>query len=164
MGKPRIGDIEAAIIALLQGAAALSYIVDAQIRPASEGVDFENMEIVLGDLGVLVQYDGGDYRATNHNQTAYAVDERFTLIAVAQNLRGPAAARTGVAGESGVYDILEDLKGVIVVGRKLTVDTDKAVYLELLGPRVFENLFYKSGVAALGLQIRAHCSAWEYAS
>jgi len=164
MGKPRIGDIEAAIIALLQTSATLSYIVDAQIRPADGGIDYENLEIVLGDLGILVQYDGGDYKATNHNQTAYAVDERFTLIVVAQNLRGAAAARTGVAGEKGVYDILEDLKAVIVIGRKLTVDTDKAVYLELLGPRVFENLFYKFGAAALGLQVRAHCSAWEYAT
>ncbi len=164
MGKPRIGDIEAGIIALLKASTDLSYLAAAQIQSAENGIDYENLQITLGDLGVLVQYDGAGYKPTNNDASAYSIEERWTLIAVAQNLRGVAEAKTGVAGEHGVYDILEDLKSTIVKGRKMTVDTDKSVYLELIGTVMFENLFYRFGAAALGLQVRVHCSAWEYAS
>jgi hypothetical protein len=164
MGKPRIGDIETAIIQLLQRADDLYYIADEQIRPADGGIDYENLEIVLGDLGILVQYDGGAYKSHGHDKSGYEIEERWTLIAVAQNLRGSAEAKIGIAGEKGVYDILEDVKGTIVKGRKIIVDTNQPILLELLGTAVFENLFYRFGAAAVGLQIKASRTTFEYAA
>jgi hypothetical protein len=165
MGKPRIGDIEQAIIELIQGDPTIAaYIRPASVRSHESGIDFENLEITLDDYGVLVMYEGGQYTPRVHDGSGYAIEERFTLIAVAQNLRSLTAAKQGNAGEIGVYDILEDLKSAIVAGRKLAIASIKDVRLELIGTVLMENLYYRKGAAAIGLQIRAHCAAWEYAA
>lgn len=165
MGAPSINAIEAALMELVRADATLStYIESRCVGSIESGVDFDNMEIILDGCGVLFSYDGAAYESRNHDQSAYSVEERWTLIAVAPALRGLEAGKMGVLGERGVYDILEDLKGTIVKGRKLLLSTGKTVYLELIGSIVIEDLFYRFGLAALGLQIKAKCATWDYAA
>jgi hypothetical protein len=167
MTRPGIDIIDAALIALLQEATALDYIPDNQVQESDQGINFDTMEIIVAPPAILIAYDGGQYSSANHDNSAYRIDERFTLIAVAENLRGFASAQQGGPGdEKGVYGTLEDLKSVIVENRRLTIDTltNTRISLVLLGTILFENLFYQSGFAAIGLQIQVTGASWDYAN
>ncbi len=166
MTRPGIDIIDSALIALLQGASTLSYVPDNQIQEWERGIDIDTMQIIVAPPAVLIAYEGGQYAASNHDNSAYRIDERFMLIAVASNLRGLADALNGSVGtEKGVYEILEDLKSVIVANRRLTIDapTNKRVSLVLVGTVVIENLFYQNGFAAMGLQLQVTGTSWDYA-
>jgi phage gp37-like protein len=168
MTRPGIDTIDAALIAMLQASATLSYVPDNQIQEFdSRAYDFESAELIVTPPAILVSYEGGSYVPKNHDNSSYAIDERFTLIAVAENLRGSAEARQGGVGatEKGIYEMIEDLKSVIVTNRKLEIDstTHKYVGLVLGNTVIFENVFYRSGQAAIGLQIQVTGTRWDIA-
>jgi hypothetical protein len=158
MGKPGIDKIQSALITLMQGATELSYVPDNQIQSIDAGVDFNTLEIIVAPPAVLVQYDGAAYETTTSDESGYKIEERFTLIAVVSSIAGKAQTMADLQA------LLEDLKTVIVKGRRMTVDTDKIVHAALLGVVIFENLFYPHGQNAYGLQIRVRGNSWEYSS
>ena len=165
MTRPAIDVIENALIAMIQDDASyLTYIPDNQVQSFEQGVDLQSMEIILTPPGVLVMYESGSYAPLDINRSSYSIDERFTLIAVASNLRGMAEAKLGSGTEKGVYDILEDLKRLVVHNRRLAISASTDVTLIFLSVMPFENLFYRTGFAAYGLQIKVQSSSWEYRS
>ena len=159
MTRPGINTICTALKTLLQDADDLEFVPDHQIQEWDKGIDFDSGEIIVAPPGILIAYDAGSYTPANHDNSAYKIDERFTLIAVAQDLSGFAGS------QAGAYAIIEAMKAVIVSNRRLTIDaaTNKRVSLVLLGTAPFENLFYQNGCAAIGLQIQATGSTWDYA-
>jgi hypothetical protein len=162
MGKPRIDDIEAAIIAAIQDDANMSYIPDDQVQTLSQRtVDFAREQIVVVPPAVLLAYTGGAYLPQNIPLTAYSIAERFLLIAVAANTRGAGEAKRGSGADKGVYDILENLKSIFA-GRKLTVDIDRAVWTKLVGV-TFEGI-NEAGHFCYGLEIEVGAMTWDYST
>src|SRR3990172_8819120 len=95
MAKPRLDDIEDAIIAAINADATLSaYIKSNQVQALGErGVDFARQQIVVAPPAILLFYTGGSHRARNINLTGYEHEGRWALSAVAGNLRGPGGER-----------------------------------------------------------------------
>lgn len=160
MGKPRIDDIEEAIIAAIQNASTMSYVQDEQVQTfAQRTIDFQNEQLIVNPPAVIVHYLGGRYVPEEVTKHRHSIAERWILVAVALNLRGSEEARLGgVDGETGVYEILEDLKAIFA-GLKLTVDTDKNVYCHLVGT-TFEGIA-SDGAFAYGLEIEVGGTTWD---
>jgi hypothetical protein len=158
MTRPGIDVIESALIEMLQDDPTLAAYVPAnQIQSHDQGVDFDNAEIIVAPPAVLVAYDGSSYTPANTENSAYSIDERFVLIAVAEDLRSAAAAK------AGVFSLIEDLKVSVVTNRRLTLDatTGKRVTLKLLGVAILENYFYRTGCMAYGLRIQVTGTTWD---
>lgn len=162
MGKPRIDDIEAAIIAAIQADANMSYIPDVQVQTIGQRtVDFAREQIIVVPPAVLIAYTGANYRAINTPLTGYSIAERFLLIAVAANTRGAGAAKRGSGVDKGAYDILENLK-TLFAGKKLTVDTNQLLWTKLLGV-TFEGI-NEAGHFCYGLEIEAGATSADYSA
>lgn len=135
MSKPRIKDIQIAVVNAIKDSTALSWIPDDQIQEASDrNIDFINQEIIVTAPAVIVLYTGAGYQARNTNKTKYDIYEKFLLIAVAENRRGIAESLQGsdIPNEYGVLEIIEGLKDAFA-GVRLTVSTGVYVYPSLLG-------------------------------
>lgn len=133
MSKARIDDIEAAIVSTIREDAALSAsLAPSQVQTLeARGIDFDSGQIIVVPPAVLVLYLGGAYEAKNITRTVYEAREPFLLLAVVENLRGPAEAkRGGVGSERGAYDLIEELK-TLFAGKRLTVATGVDVLLSL---------------------------------
>ena len=134
--KLRIDEAEAALIAALQDSDDLAYVPDASIGTASvDSVDFENDQVVAIPPAILVFSPGGSYTARTAHETNYTARERFHLIAVAANYRGPGAAKRGDPADAsvrGVYDIIEDMKTALA-GKTITTDNGAEVIVTITG-------------------------------
>lgn len=158
MGKPRIDDIEAAVIQAIRDDAALAYIADHQVQTLGErNVDFRAEQIIVVPPAVLVFYLGGRYRAQTTELALYDAVEPFLLVAVARNLKGAAEAKRGTTAEKGAYDIVEDLKSLFA-GKKLAVAPGADVRCELVGVS-FEGV-NQANHWAYGLEIHAR-GIWD---
>lgn len=161
MSQPEVGPIEAAIIAAIQASAALSYVPDEQVQPVSERtVDLESVEILVSPPAVLTWYLGGQYDPTTVDAHQYAASERFLLIAVAENLRGTAEARSGALGDKGVFEMLADLKDLFA-GLKLAIGDTRPITCWLVGTTVEGRT--REGYHCYGLEIEFR-GPWDNAS
>ena len=82
------------------------------------------MQILVTPPAVLVGYLGGGHESLTISKTNYRHSARLLVLAVAQNLRGPKAAKQGAAGKPGVLDLLDDLRAILA-GKDLTLTSGK---------------------------------------
>lgn len=152
--KLRIDEVEAALLAWLQASPELNWINKTQIQSVGQrSVDFSSEQIILTPPGIVVAYSGGGYdgRGREITGTRYAVREFFSVMCVAENLRGAEAARRGgTQNEKGAYAMLEDLKTALA-GKKLTTASGDFGYCWLLGAQFVG--FNAQGHALYSLEI-----------
>lgn len=120
MGKPRIDELEQAILDAIKADAALAaYVKPEQVQTLSrQGFDFASEQFVLAPPAVLVFYAGGPHEDRNIKGDQYRHCASFILMAVAANLRGAGEARRGFGTDKGAYDIVDDLRNLFA-GKEL---------------------------------------------
>ncbi len=152
--KLRIDEVEVALLAWLQQSPELNWIRKEQIQSVGQkSVDFSSEQIILVPPAIVVAYSGGTYGGLGRDITGkrYGVREFFSVMAMAENLRGADAARRGGAiTEKGAYSMLEDLKTALA-GTKLTTSSGAEGYCWLLGAEFVG--FNSAGHALYSLEI-----------
>lgn len=106
---PNITEIEQAMIEQLK---TLTYLRTCGSMADFLAEDIENIEEYAPLCpAAFVVYDRGEY--SHKVSSVQDRDMVFNVLVVVRNLRGDEAARHGVAGEKGVYDVLEDVRGAL---------------------------------------------------
>ncbi|MEM5789842.1 MAG: Gp37 family protein [Syntrophobacteraceae bacterium] len=107
---PTITEIETAMIARLRE--RITYLRTCGSMAEFLADDIENIEEYAPLCpAAFVVYDSGSY---SHKVSGRQDREMvFNVLVVVRNLRGETAARHGVAGEKGVYDVLDDVRATL---------------------------------------------------
>ena len=119
----KLAELESTLLEAIRTAPALSYL--RTVEPVSErSFDFARGDFIVVPPAVLTFFLAAGLRSRDLSARTYDYNPRFLLFAVASNLRGPAAEKLGgpVAGEIGVYQLLDDLKASLA-GARLTLPT-----------------------------------------
>ena len=119
----KLAELESALLDALRTAPALSYL--RTVEPVSErSFDFARGDFIVVPPAVLSFFLASGLRSRDLSARTYDYNPRFLLFAVASNLRGAAEEKLGgpVAGEIGVYQLLDDLKASLA-GARLTLPT-----------------------------------------
>lgn len=126
MGKPRIDELEQAVIDAIKADATLSGYLKTVAALSRSNLDFSTERFIGVPPMVLVFYAGGEHESRNVVANAYRHPARFTLYAAASNLRSDDAGRRGALGEKGCYDLLDDLRQLFA-GTELTLPSNSGV-------------------------------------
>lgn len=119
----KLAEVESALLDSIRATPALSYL--RTIEPVSErSFDFARGDFVVVPPAVLTFFLAGALRSRDLSARTYDYNPRFLLFAIAPNLRGVVEEKLGgpVAGEIGVYQLLDDLKAALA-GRRLVLPT-----------------------------------------
>ena len=157
MAQNRIDDIEQAIIDAIKADATLSGYLETVETISDRAFDQNTAQFALRAPAALVFYAGGPLNARTTQLKSYSHDAKFVLIAVAKNLRGPAAAKRGdsASGAEGAYDLVMDLMKLLG-GARLTLAGGGDVVAELLSVSPEEISLSKGhSVYSLVVQTRA---------
>ena len=123
MGKPRIDEIEQAIIDAITNDPTMKGYIKGKVQTLSErNTDFSREQFIVNPPQVLVFLSGGSHSQDTIEGTMYRNPLTFLLVALARNMRGPDAARRGSGSDVGTYDILDDLR-TLFAGKILTLAT-----------------------------------------
>lgn len=111
MGKPRSDELEQAVIDAVKNDQTLQGYLKDRVHTLSERVfDPKQQKFIVQTPLVAVFYAGGSYEPRVSAETRYRHTASVILVAVAENLRGPAEAKRGFGSKPGALDIIEDLK------------------------------------------------------
>lgn len=159
MGKPRIDEIEQALIDAINADATISgYIKSNQVHILSERtLNFESGQLVVVPPAILIFYAGGAHESLEATKTLYRHRGRYFLIAAAQNLRGAKEAKLGgVGSEKGAYDVIEDLR-LLFAGKELSLPSSTGVKpICILGDVAFEGTQRDLVAYSLELVVDSH--------
>lgn len=134
MTSPGLAEIEQALIDLVQADTALKTYVKTVETLGDRNIDPNTLEFIVSPPAVLFLLTSAELASATLDRKTYRWRPRWAVIAVAQNLRGPAQAKRGgpVAEEVGVYDMLDDLKNCLA-GARLSLPSGGNTIVTLAG-------------------------------
>lgn len=109
-----VTDIEDAILATLEADETLAgYVKSFAAVPSLDQAALEKTFRKLPAIGVISEEGVYDY-ALGYSQSDYGT---FAILCFAKNMRSPVAAmRGGIAAETGVWDMIDDCRRVVLAG------------------------------------------------
>jgi hypothetical protein len=130
----KLAEIENALLDAVK--AAMPYLGDSVFTAATEHFDSDG-QIIAPVPAALSIYQGGAARPLGTSARANDFRPRFEVAAGTYNLRGTVEAQQGdpSIGESGAYDLLDDLRGL--AGTKLVFNSGSGL-LVFVGDRLLQ--------------------------
>ncbi len=126
-----IADIENAIIATLKNAVGMAYLT--QVESYGGELDDDLSEVVRKYPAVWVVFAGSG-KPAKLGAEKFKVPATFAVIVAARNVRNEKATRQGTTGEVGTYQILQDV-------RTLLMNNDFGLSIERLQPGATRTLY-----------------------
>jgi len=150
MTAPALAEIEQALIDLIKADAGLTYLKTVETL-GQRNFDASSGEFIVVPPAALLLFPSSELAGKTLDRKFYVWRPRWAVIAVAENLRGAAAAKRGgaAAAEIGVYDLLDDLKKCLA-GARLSLPSGGNTIVELVGEALES---YRAGRVAYSLEI-----------
>jgi phage gp37-like protein len=137
-----LAEIENGIVATIKAATGMLYLktCDSYAGQIDEGLN----EVVRSYPAVWVTF-GGSAKPTKTGANTWKVPATFVVMVAARNVRNEKAARVGTVNEVGAYQILKDV-------RALLLNQDLGLEIERLAPGAIKTLYNtKVGKDALAI-------------
>jgi hypothetical protein len=129
-----LAELETALLDALRGAPGLAYL--RTVEAVSErSFDFTSGDFIVVPPAALSFFLSSQLRSRDLAARTYDYNPRFLLFAVARNLRGIEAEKSGgpTPEEVGAYTLLNDLKSALAGARLATPNGGPAPVVELAG-------------------------------
>ncbi len=133
----KLAQLESALLDTLRAEPTLNYL--RTLEPVGErSLDFARGQFIVVPPAVLSFFLAGVLRSRDLSARTYDYQPRFLLFAVARNLRGAAAEKSGGPGtdEIGAYELLDDLKAALAGRRLATPEGGSPPQVELAGEQL----------------------------
>lgn len=157
MSKPRISDIEQALIERVRADAAIQAygqtFETVSVRHITSD-EFGNQRLIANPPAFLFLLESSNLATRDVAATTYAYSLLFRIFCFNLNLRGPVEEKRGgpAPNEIGVYTMLDDLKRVLA-GARLAVTGVASEPLVRLETETLENLAPEGTVMSLQVTI-----------